>query len=222
MSNTPPSTSRRHALGMPAGSVRALLAFCVLAYLWIMALAPTLFGRQAGAPEAFVYMQVVMVLAIAHYLGAHGRSIGGPASPRSPLWMPRGSIRILLLVGYFGMIYFTYHKHLTSLLTGSEAYKPIYIPDIGPLVLVIALVMAAWLAGHISTNIMSWLAGGTLPSWFQDVQAWVALVSLLLLGVVIIVRLVINPTVSEESQLTLKYTEPAMAAFVAFYFGARS
>src|SRR5262245_49493836 len=69
----------RHALGLPAGSVRALLAFGALIYLWILVLSP---GRDGEGPlaareasQAFIYLQFLMVLILAHYFTAHGRSI---------------------------------------------------------------------------------------------------------------------------------------------------
>src|SRR5262249_36987467 len=97
----------RHALGMPAGSVRALLAFAILIYLWVMALATTRDGAgllaQKEAMTAFIYLQLVMVLILCHFVVAHGKTIGHRVSRHSPLWMPRGSVRILLLAGYFGL-----------------------------------------------------------------------------------------------------------------------
>src|SRR5258707_13249355 len=105
MSPAPANTMPRHALGLPAGSVRALLAFGVLGYLWVLALAPTREGKSLltenlQASQAFIYLQFLMVLILAHFFTAHGRSIGHQVSRRSPLGLPRGSVRILLLGGY--------------------------------------------------------------------------------------------------------------------------
>ena len=66
------------------------------------------------------------------------------------------------------------------------------------------------------------MAGGVLPGWFLDIQAWLALLALLLMGIVIIVRLLINTHLPLESQIGLTNIETALAGLVGFYFGARS
>jgi hypothetical protein len=67
------------------------------------------------------------------------------------------------------------------------------------------------------------LLGGSagVPPWFQDIQAWMALLASLGMTIEIMIRLVINPTLSEH-QLVLHEFETIVAALVAFYFGARS
>jgi hypothetical protein len=207
----------RHALGLPAGSVRALLAFGVLGYLWILAATmpdeanESLAQKQAS--QAFIYLQFLMVLILAHFFVAHGHTIGSAVSTRSPLGLPRGSVRLILVAGYFGLAYWMYtHQQLHQF----------QMPETGPVVLQLAILLGAFIVGHATTTLMRWFARGILPPWFQDVQAWFALVALFLLGFVVIVRLVINPTLQEGTKLTLQTTEPALAAFVGFYFGARS
>src|SRR5579872_4816015 len=76
----------RHALGLPAGSVRAILAFAVLAMLWVLALRPLIGGQSVAdfkLPLEFVYLQILMVLILAHFFAAHGGSIGPHAGGRS-------------------------------------------------------------------------------------------------------------------------------------------
>src|SRR5579871_6212471 len=61
----------RHALGLPAGSVRALLALSVLGLLWLLALQPMPGQSQAVGeiklPTVFMDLQILMVLILAHY-----------------------------------------------------------------------------------------------------------------------------------------------------------
>src|SRR5262245_10900741 len=99
--STAPAETPRHALGMPAGSVRALLAFGVLGYLWILVLPISDRGKppitaQPNAGHAFLFLQLLIVMILAHFFAAHGRTIGGVVSRRSPLALPRGSVRFLL------------------------------------------------------------------------------------------------------------------------------
>jgi hypothetical protein len=205
----------RHALGWPAGSIRALLAFGVLAYLWIIALSPGEEGQpllaQKQASQAFIYLQFLMVLILAHFFVAHGRTIGSQVSARAPLGLPRGAVRLLLLGGYLGLAWFLY------------TYRPAFqLPETGPMVLLLAVLLTAFIFGHWITVLMRSLAGGSLPAWFLDVQAWFALLGLLLLGVIVIFRLVINTSLPLEKQVGLDVIEAILAGIVGFYFGARS
>ncbi len=204
---------QRHALGLPAGSIRALLALGVLALLWIMALVPGKEGQgifvEKDASQAFIYLNIIMVLMLAHFFVAHGHSIHGPTSTRSPLGMPRFTVRIILLAGYLGLAYWLYN------------HKPTFqAADTGPIILMLAVLFTAFMIGFVLTGIVRFLWGGSLPFWFQDVQAWFALIALLLLGVLVLVRLVINPGL--ELPLSPDNIELTLAAFVGFYFGARS
>src|SRR5262245_36487056 len=89
----------RHALGLPAGS---------MAYLWMLVLPINKEGTrpiaQPEAAEAFTLLQLMVVLMLAHFFVAHGRTIGRVVSDRSPLSMPRGSVRFLLLATEIGLL----------------------------------------------------------------------------------------------------------------------
>jgi hypothetical protein len=216
MSNIPPPTQRpRHAFGWPAGSIRALLALGVLGCLWLLVLAPGAEGKgllaRPEVSQAFIYLQFLMVLILAHFFTAHGHSIGPRVSDRSPLGLPRGCVRLLLLAGYLGLAYYLYTKP-----------PDFQLPATGPLLLLLAVMLTAFFLGHFLTVVMRTLGGGTLPGWVQDIQAWFALIGLLLLGVVVIVRLVINTHLPMEAQLDLDKMEAILAGVVGFYFGARA
>src|SRR5262249_2836036 len=95
----------RHALGLPAGSIRALLAFGVLAALWVVVWT---FGRENEEIRkrqsiTFFYLQSLMLLITASFFASHGSTIGPHISIGSPLGLPRGSVRFLLIVGYLGL-----------------------------------------------------------------------------------------------------------------------
>lgn len=215
MATTPTSAPQpRHALGLPAGSVRALLALGVLGYLWAL-LSMILRGdpvlkQQAEMP--FIYFNIIMVLILAHFLAAHGSTIGHKVSKRSPLGLPAGSIRFLLLGGYLGLAYYLY------------ATQPKFAPpDTAAIVLLVTVLLSCFVVGYVSTAVVRTVStGGHLPAWFQDVQAWIALLGLVVMGILVLMRLVINPSVSAESQVNLDPIEIALAGLVGFYFGARS
>src|SRR5262245_66574110 len=81
--------SLRQPLGLPAGSVRALLALMVMGMIWTLMLLPE--EQHVKIP---LYLFYLMFLILGHYFAAHGHTIRGPKTgPASPLHLPRGTIR---------------------------------------------------------------------------------------------------------------------------------
>jgi hypothetical protein len=210
-----PAPHPRHALGLPAGSVRALLAFAVLGLLWLIALHPG-FGQKSPLineklPTVFIYLLILMVLILASFFSAHGGTIGTHISTRSPLGLPRGSVRFLLLAGYLGLAYYLY-----------RIQPEFAVPQMGSFVLLLLILLSAFFIGHVVTGFMRFTHGGVLPAWFQDFEAWLALVAMLALGVILVVQLFINPGLNVEKKLDLPHVEAGLAGLVGLYFGARS
>jgi hypothetical protein len=209
-----PAPPLRHALGLPAGSVRALLALSVLGLLWLLALQPVPgHGEplsQIKLPTVFMNLQILMVLILAHYFAAHGHSIRSRPEHRSPLGLPRGSVRFLLLAGYLGLAVYLYHRE-----------PKFEYPSTSAIILLLVLISGFFL-GHLLTAAVRMVSGGVLPFWFQDIEAWAALLAMLCMGVLFIVLLFINPSLSLEQRLDLPMTEAILASLVGFYFGARS
>jgi hypothetical protein len=209
----PTARPQRHAFGWPAGSIRALLALSVLALLWLLALRPVL-GKTIGEvklPMEFVYLQLLMVLMLAHYFAAHGGSIRPGEGRRPPLGLPRGTVRFLLVAGYLGLAAFMWYKN-----TDFE------IPPRGPFLLLITLLVSGFFLGHVLTAIVRGVSGGVLPPAFQDIQAWIALLAIIALGLIFVVQIFINPTLKLGEQIEPATLEAILASLVGFYFGARS
>jgi hypothetical protein len=197
---------RRHALGLPAGSVRALLAFMVLGLLWALAY----FTSEKDLPVTFIYLQYLMVLILAHYFASHGSSIG-QAHGRSPLGLPSGSVRLLLLGGFAGLVVFLYR-------TNREFNPMASVPVMLPLIM-----LSAFFVGYIMTKTVHKLSGGQgEPPWFQDILAWVALIAMIGLATLVLLHGVIHVSLPAELHVDSTYWETTVAAIVGFYFGARS
>ncbi len=204
----------RHALGLPAGSIRALLALGVLGLLWLLALRPLQGGTDAPykiqLPTAFMDLQILMVLILAHFFSAHGHTIRPASDRRSPLGLPRGSVRFILLAGYLGLAGFLYHM------------KPEFEYPSTSAVVLLLILLSGFFLGHVLTGFVRAVSGGTVPFWFQDVEAWVALLAVGCMGALLLILLFINPTLSLEGQIDPHLVEAILAALVGFYFGARS
>jgi hypothetical protein len=205
---------RRHAFGWPAGSVRALLALGVLGLLWALVLRYAYVQASEAdktLPRAFVYLQFLMVLILAHFFAAHGGSIGRRVSKRSPLGLPRGTIRLLLLVGYAGMAVVLYRTQ-----------PEVEFPSPKAFLLMIGLLIGGFFVGHILTGLMWVLSGGRVPYWYLSLQAWIALLSLLCMGVLLLIHVFINPSLTEDMKIDVNFVDAVLGALVGLYFGSRS
>ena len=97
----------RQPLGLPAGSVRALLTFMILGLIWALLLLPE--EKEVKIP---LYLYYLMFLILGHFFAAHGHSIAGPATgTTSPLYLPRGTLRTLVIVGFLGVLGYRYYLH---------------------------------------------------------------------------------------------------------------
>ena len=85
-----------HALGLPAGSVRALLAVLVFATVWGMLLV-------RPSQEVPDYLSDLMFVIMGHYFATRKRSaavaVSGDEVGPPPLFLPRGSVRCSLAAG---------------------------------------------------------------------------------------------------------------------------
>jgi len=203
---TPPRPPVRHPLGLPAGTIRALLAFAVLGMLWTIVLTT----KDGHLPLFFVYLIYLVILILAHYFAAHGNSIARMPGERHPLGLPRGSVRLLLVAGFIGLaVWFYYHP--------DEFEAPPAASYAMPFVL-----LTAFVAGWLITGMVRTASGGQLPFWFQDIEAWFAIVSMLGLAAETIILIFINPNIGEDLKIDPTHLEMALAGVIGFYFGARS
>lgn len=205
---TPPAVPARHALGLPAGSVRALLTIMVLGIVWALMLLPE--ERAVPIP---LYLYYLMFLVLGHFFAAHGHSIGGAsAAGRSPLYLPRGTLRLAIVAGFVGVVaYLTYLGRDLSKIQPSLADQP-FLP---------VVLLGTFFLGVLVKRMVQLTTGGE-PYWFQDIQAWVALLAMLGLGAEVIIQAIINPTLAEDKQLHLPEWQTILTGIVGFYFGARS
>jgi hypothetical protein len=182
--------------------------------LWLLTLQPLLgHGQPLGEmqlPTVFMDLQILMILILAHFFAAHGNSIRAGGAGPSPLHLPRGSIRFLLLAGYLGLAAFLYHTQ-----------PKFEYPSTSAFILLLVLVSGFFL-GHLLTAFVRMISGGVLPFWFQDVEAWVALLAVVCMAILFVIQFFVNLSVPLEQRINLAYVEAVLAALVGFYFGARS
>jgi len=208
-----PATYRRHPLGLPAGSVRSVLAILVFGTYWALLLMPE--DRRVPVP---VYLYYLMFLIVGHYFAAQSRHAVNRAEP-APLHLPRGTIRFLIVVGFiavFGYGYWSNPDFIDRLAPDPRGMRGAALEPL--------IILGAFFLGILAARFAYHVLGrsNAVPAWVQDVQAWVGLLAVLGMFIEVLIRLVINPTLNEPQQLSLPVWETALAAVVAFYFGARS
>jgi hypothetical protein len=183
----------------------------VLALVWTLMLLP---------PDRFVpiplYLYYLLFLILGHFYAAHGKSIAGPETgPRSPLFLPAGTLRVIIILGFAAVVgYRSYTGRDWKELQPALAEQPFL-----PLVL-----LGAFFLGILTSRCVHVLfrRSGGAPFWYQDLQAWLALLAMLGMSAEVLIQAVINPTLPEDRRLQLLHIQTVLTGIVGFYFGARS
>jgi hypothetical protein len=197
------TTVKRHALGLPEGSIRALLALLVVGLACAIFLVPT-----SVVTPIPIYLLLLLFLVISHFFAAHA-----PGS--FPLYLPINLVRLLImgaLVATIGFKLVTDTDGLKAQMEWSQSdlNKHWYLP---------LLLIGGFFIGLIFRMIV----GRDNPSYFvQDLEAWLALIAVLGLVIAAFIHLVINPSLEENNPISLGGLGGFLAVVIAFYFGARS
>jgi hypothetical protein len=206
---------RMHALGLPAGSVRALLAVLVFATVWGMLLVKP-------SQEVPDYLSDLMFVIMGHYFATRRRSTAVEAPGNEPgpppLYLPRGSIRLFLAAGSAAVAVLLYQRGV---------FFPI---DRNPGVSTLLLV-GGFLIGVILNTVIGWWRERFNRGHraIEDVQAVAAMAAGLVLMALVWNRLF--PVVPPEEfdavfngwgHLGRHGPEHLLAAVIGFYYGSRS
>jgi hypothetical protein len=195
LANQPtPEWKAVNALGLPAGSVRALLALVIFGGIW-------LWLYRSPDREVPPYLRDLMFIIMGHYFAARqAKNVDGP----SPLYLPRGTIRLLLFGGFFAVAIAVLGRDGFSV---NEAW--------------VTLTLVGGFMLGVLTNAL--LGRRRLPRVVEDVRAIVSLAA----GVALIVLVfdLWRPPAEWthfQSYLVKYKAEDVLAAIVGFYFGSKS
>lgn len=200
MSDAPPDLDwrSRHALGLPGGSVRALLALGVVGSVCGLLLR----DPAAALPE---HLEGLLFVVLGHYFAARAQSSTAPADGPPPLWLPRGTVRLLLIGALLGVGVHFFRQGEAAAQRG-----------------VVTLVLAgAFILGLLLTRLGRWIRR-VLPRRFrvlEDIRALVGLAALAALAAHAFHPVLPGPEVLGLGRLG---PEQALAGLVGFYFGSRS
>jgi hypothetical protein len=208
----PVPVARRHPLGLPAGSVRAILSLIILGLIWALVI--------LDVQDPPIYLYYLMFLALGHFFAAHGKTIAGAGSGEpSPLNLPRGVIRTVLLLGFVGVFAWRYYRDrdLNQLLDlRNPALDQPYLPFV---------LVGSFFLGIVVARLVRLGRGSaaTPPYWFQDILAWISLLAMIGLAAEVVMLVIINPSLPPDRQpISLPNWQMALAAIISFYFGVRS
>ncbi len=194
----------RYPLGLPSGSVRALLTMIVVA----VTCSDILNGRKVD----LVWAETLMV-ALAHYFTSR-RFVQLPPEILSrletdgvipkepmPLYLPRGTIRFAILAAFAAVFAFQFRQgQLFDLKTNTF---PIFVT------------LLAYFAGTTLRGTLNWWNRGRVlesSRWWADTRAVTVLVALIVTSLLQIIG---------QQHLAPLWLENITMAMVLFYFGSR-
>jgi hypothetical protein len=196
----------RPPLGLPPGSVRGILSLFIVIELWLLLLLPE--SSKVPIPINLYFLMTLVAL----FFVSHGKSIAtaSDADP-SPLYLPGGTLRVIILGGtaaVIGYLYSNYPDRLVERLRPSEAQLANW-PSI------VEAYVGGFFIGYL-LRIMPFR-----NHWFfQSFLAWISLLSIAILFAEIIIQAFVKPTLKDEFDLHI--WEAIVTGITACYFGTRS
>lgn len=189
-------------LNLPVGSVRALITLAVLGTVW---------AQLARSLPVNDVLQNTLLLVLGYFFGAHAtgkmapadgfaRKLEGEDDPHSPLYLPSGTIRLLIVVG-FGAVAF-------KLFQDGKVHSQEDLPPVFTLV-------ASFLGGGASKIGFKRMAKMIAQSFLNKVGHTIALTTL---GVVFVYCAAV--ATGHDAELPSKFTTGFMA-ITGFYLGRR-
>lgn len=188
----------KNAYGLPAGSIRALLAIIVFGSIWyLLAKFPTI-----PVPS---YMQNLMFIIMGHYFASRGAKDKDPTEP-NPLYLPKGSIRALLVIG-FAVVAVLISYNQQWIVKGAMSTTGVSLILVGGFLIGIVV-------GQFSK---------TERRWVEDIRATISLAAAVTL-LLIVFRIIHTPAEPNHFELFFAkiHYEEILAGVVGFYFGRKS
>ena len=202
---------RLHALGLPSGSIRALLAILIFGTTWaLLVLRPS---REV--PD---YLRDLLFIIMGHYFAARHRGDQGDEPGPPPLYLPRGSVRLILVAGSVAVALLLYQR--------GQLTTPRENPGVVTLLLV-----GGFLLGVVLNAASDALRerGHRPPRLAEDLRAMIAVVAAVILVVLVLNRPLLFFPPERVDAIFARWVsigrygpEYVLAVVVGFYFGSRS
>ncbi len=202
---------RLHAMGLPPGSIRALLAILIFATTWaLLVVRPGL--------EVPDYLRDLLFIIMGHYFASRRNAPAADQAGPPPLYLPKGSVRAILVVGTAAVAVLLFRRgQLSEMDRNPGAYTIVLV--------------RAFLLGVVLNALFGWWKdrGHRPPRVVEDARAAVSMVAAI--GLILLVANGLLGVVPQE-RIDALFTgwarfgrygpEHILAAVVGFYFGSRS
>jgi hypothetical protein len=190
--------------------VRALLAILIFATCWVLLV-------LRPAEEVPDFLRDLLFIILGHYFASRRHVAPEDEAGPPPLYLPRGSVRIILVLGCVAVTVLLLRRgQLTELERNPGAFT---------LVLV-----GGFLLGVVLNTVFAWwrARGHRPPRIIEDVRALISMAAGVFLAALVVNRLCgfVPPQQVEATFRGLRLgrygPEHVLAAIVGFYFGSRS
>jgi hypothetical protein len=200
--NTEQLVKPRPPLGLPSGSVRALLTLLIVAVVLV---------QIARGREVEPLWTETLMIALAHYFTSRRfirlapdairrlEAEGQVETESHPLYLPRHTIRAVLMLTFLGFALYLYQQ--------SQLFQPAALSLLG--------VVFAYLLGIVARGILNWWTKGRKSGtvqWWEDLKALVVLIVLVATATAYLL---------DRSDLVPHQLRNATLGLVLFYFGSR-
>jgi len=198
--------TERQPLGLPEGSVRAVLALQITLSFWMLVILPDPAQRTLHIPLNLYFLLAFVFM----FFVSYGHSAADTEDPEpSPLGLPPLLVQIVILFGTAAILWWQYS-------TNPDRLKARLAPD----ELKNAYRFGAALLGGFMVGFLIRAIPGRNSAIFQFIHAWLSMIAMFMLVVEIVVHAFISPTLEES--LDVATLEMVITAIVACYFGTRS
>jgi hypothetical protein len=192
-------------LGLPPGSIRGIISLQIAVTFWLLLLVPE--DNKIAMPLN-LYFLLSMVLV---FFVSHGKSIALRAEKTpSPLWLPGGTLRFLILGGSIALAVYLGLNHPDNLKRLNP--DPAQLPNWNAYLWSLCIGFLVGLLLRILPFRHGWA--------FQSFQAWIAMLAMFSLLLETILQVFVKTTLTEK--LDFVGWQCGVTAIVACYFGSRS
>ncbi|MGE0431243.1 MAG: hypothetical protein AB7S36_03200, partial [Planctomycetota bacterium] len=200
-------TQIRHTFGAPRGTVRALLALCVAGSAYWLIANPDLRPSMEKLPDELLS---ALLIIISYYFADRAAASGARQEGPSPLWLPQGTVRAMLVVGFLAAVGWLIYQQVR---VDPAAFNFWALPGAAMIVNI-----GAFLGGRLGKAIIKGFHNqgkSSLAHVIDDIKAVVAIIAAV--GVVLVFCV---PQIGLPQEWKLKFSE-LLPSIITFYFGTK-